>query len=138
MPTRPQYKFIALRIVKTDTMNEIIRCLTRSMKIIGLIACLFVSLSGWIAAQTNPPLDDPLFGIELNPTQVHFEISPPRIGQVCGELRNRVLWIFANTVNEGKSYFILNGYFPTAGSICLKYPNLISGSELYWTERVVR
>ena len=62
-------------------MNEIIRCLTRSMKIIGLIACLFVSLSGWIAAQTNPPLDDPLFGIGLNPTQVHFEISPQELAR---------------------------------------------------------
>lgn len=97
-------------------MSEIIRCLTRSIKILGLIAFVSWSLSRWTSAQTNAPLDDPLFGIEFNPTQVHFELAPARVGQACGELRNRVLWIFARTVSDGKEYLVLNGYFPTAES----------------------
>lgn len=97
-------------------MNKIIPCLLRSMRTIGLIACVSISISSWTAAETNPPLEDPLFGIQFDPTTVHFELSPRRIGQACGELRDRVLWIFANTVNDGKDYFILNGYFPPAES----------------------
>jgi len=78
-----------------------------------ITVCLCVAILGAIntlAGQGLPNIDDPLFGVDLNPQLVHFEIAPPIIQQNCQELKGRKLWIFAYSRSGNMDYYILNGY----------------------------
>ena len=49
-------------------------------------------------AQARQMMDDSLFGIPYNPQVVHFEDPPKIIGELCPDLRNRKLWVYAQWV----------------------------------------
>jgi hypothetical protein len=74
-------------------------------------------------AESRPPMIAPLFPISYDPQRVHFEPAPPSVGQFCGDLKGRRLWVYASWSSGETNYFILSGYLvshpdgPGPGSI---------------------
>lgn len=64
-------------------------------------------------AQARQMMDDPLFGIPYNPQVVHFEDAPKIIGELCPDLRNRKLWVYAQWGMKDTQYFIVSGFIKT-------------------------
>jgi hypothetical protein len=58
-------------------------------------------------------MDDPLFGISYDPQRVHFEQAPRSIAELCPDLRNRKLWVFARWDSKDTQYFIVSGFIRT-------------------------
>jgi hypothetical protein len=78
-----------------------------------MTVCICITILGLLSAsrgQALPHLDDPLFGVDLNPQQLHLEIAPSIIQQRCQELRGRKLWVFAHSRTGNVDYYILSGY----------------------------
>lgn len=53
---------------------------------------------------------DPLFGMSYNASEIHFERAPARINQLCRELRDRELWVYAVDKTAEAEYFIVSGF----------------------------
>jgi hypothetical protein len=88
---------------------------------LNAVVILAASLQG--VAQSRPLMVAPLFPISYDPQRVHFEPAPPSIGQFCGDLKGRKLWVYSSWRSGETKYFIVSGYLvghpdgPGPGSI---------------------
>jgi hypothetical protein len=84
----------------------------RTYQIIGVAAFLTCSLN--VHAQTRN-ISEPIFGIQYNPTVVHFDKAPPLIGKACSDMRGKNVLVYAHLVDQDTQYFVVQEYLGEFG-----------------------
>jgi hypothetical protein len=84
----------------------------RTYQIIG--AAVFVTCSLNIHAQTTN-VSEPIFGIQYNPTVVHFDKAPPLVGKTCNDMRGKNVFVYAHLVDQDTQYFVVQEYLGEFG-----------------------
>jgi hypothetical protein len=84
----------------------------RTYQMIGAAALVTCSLN--IHAQTTK-VSEPIFGIQYNPTVVHFDKAPPLIDKTCNDMRGKNVVVYAHLVDQDTQYFVAQEYLGEFG-----------------------
>ncbi|HLK03982.1 MAG TPA: hypothetical protein VKT53_06035 [Candidatus Acidoferrum sp.] len=82
------------------------------MKNSRIIRAICLSLLLATSSSAQAKMIDPFFGIDYDPSQIHFEQMPVAVKAQCAEIRDRYTkaWVYAHLKTTSTDYYILYGY----------------------------